>query len=723
MKKELREYQEEACDKALEKLKKGENFLLNMATGSGKTVVFLNIVNEYLKQGKKVLILVNDNSLLQQNISNIKEELEIKEKDIAVEHGEFHDIINDINQENSKKISISTRSTMAYTGPRQLLARYDMIPSDAFDLIIIDEAHHMVSPQYQQILNRFKSTPVLGVTATPQLANEINISSKYFNNNEYSYGIKKAMLDNNLAHVKVKNYKIPELINKINNIKENKNTEDFGDDIVEKIISEDSIKKQFIDIIGENAKEKKATVFCPTVEYAKEIAKIVESKYPEFKVFVLHSKMENKERIKEEYEKAGKNTIMINVSMLTEGYDCKDIDCIVNLRATKSEVLYRQIAGRETRTAEGKLFGTFINVYDGCDKVLQPNSLMRESNENKDSPVMNLMQKILDDKKMDDLLEVRLKAEQMLKYIEKYNVELTYKDENKFGLKTEKTLEQLEKEILEKDYQSEINSLKNPLFKNLKIALDNIKTSDFKECFQEDKLLLNKIGFKTNHLQLNSTASVLIDEIKKICIETGRSQNDIAEAIKIDNKIFQYNYRLKSYFKKDISELKEKLSEFALCNENTFEKDLEKIQNIRINFADETYENGTEEENKALDLIGLNKNVFASEYQKREVIKIVNENRKQAKTPTIEECLQTAKTYNLYSSLNKIAADDISYLAELDKEYRNNNNNYRIKKDIDDALQLIKKKLEKTPQVRKSVTESQKNGNNINKKGGGIKHG
>ena len=46
-----------------------------------------------------------------------------------------------------------------------------------------------------------------------------------------------------------------------------------------------------------------------------------------------------------------------------------------------------------------------------------------------------------------------------------------------------------------------------------------------------------------------------------------------------------------------------------------------------------------------------------------------------------------------------------------------------VKKDIDDALQLIKKKLEKTPQVRKSVTESQKNGNNINKKGGGIKHG
>ena len=41
--------------------------------------------------------------------------------------------------------------------------------------------------------------------------------------------------------------------------------------------------------------------------------------------------------------------------------------------------------------------------------------------------------KILDDKKMDDLLEVRLKAEQMLKYIEKYNVELTYKDENKYN--------------------------------------------------------------------------------------------------------------------------------------------------------------------------------------------------------------------------------------------------------------------------------------------------
>lgn len=725
MRKVLRDYQEDACNKALEKLKKGESFLLNMATGSGKTVVFLNIAKEYLKQGKKILILVNDNSLLQQNINNINEELEIEE-DIAVEHGKTNEIINGVKQGNLKNISISTRATMAFKDEMHSIPRYDMIPPDTFDLIIIDEAHHMVGNQFQQILDRFKSTPVLGVTATPQLANEINISSKYFNGNEYYYGIKQAMLNKNLAHLKVKNYKIPELINKINNIKENKNTDDFSDEIIGKIISEDSIKKQFIDIIGENAKDKKTAVFCPTIKSAKEIKVKLENKYPEYKILMIHSKMDDneKEKIKKEYENAKKNTIMVNVTMLTEGYDCKDIDCIINLRATKSEVLYRQIAGRETRTAEGKKFGVFINLFDGCKKVLQPASLMRENDESLDSPVLNVMQKILDSKQTDDLLNARLKAEQIIKYIEKYSIGLIFRDEAKFELKTEKNLEQLEKEIIEKDFKN-IMDLKNPLFSNLKKELNSIKDSDFCKRSNDDEHLLKKIGLSSG-CQLNSTASLCVNEIKKICETTGHSVNDIREAIEKDREIFKYNYRIKNYFEKYALDLKKALSDFGLCYEDRFEHDFERIKNIRVRFLDEIEENGTLDDSNAMKLIGLNPNVFKTRYQQQEVIKIVDENRANANEPSIKECLDVSKKYNLYSHLDTLKGDDIGYLASLDKAYQQTKGETE-KEELDDALAIIKAKIKKETTTRQATqinnTKTQSVQNKQTTKGGGIKHG
>lgn len=721
----LRDYQLEANNQALNSLTNSENFLLNMATGSGKTVVFLNIANEFIKNGKKVLILVNDVSLFEQTIYSIKKNIGLNEKDICVERDKKSEILEGVKKKNLKNLSISTRQTMAYTGAKRSIARYNEIPIDTFDLIIIDEAHHIGSNQYQEILNRFSNTPILGVTATPQLANGVDISLKYFNRNEYYYGIKKAMLDDNLSHIKVVNYAIPELIDKLNNsLRSNKNDENISDIMAEKLIEDTKIKEQFINIIAKNAKDKKTAVFCPGIDSAKEIVNMLQKKYPEYNVLLLHSKLDNSDEVKEQYEKSGKNTIMVNVKMLTEGYDCKDIDCIVNLRATNSEVLYRQIAGRETRIAEGKSDALFVNVFDGCDKVLQPKSIMRERGENLDSNVIKLIGKIINSKETDDLLKARLRAEQILKYTEKYGIPLTFKDEAKFGLTTEKSIQQLEKEIFEKDCKTQIASLKNPLFNNLKTSLENLKISNFSDASKNDKEMLNKIGFNINCFQLKDTASLVMNEVTRICKETGRNYNDIADALKKDNEIYSYNYKMESYFQKNKDVLKDKLKDFGLCDESTFKEDFARLSSIRINFVDEMDTNSTQDEEKALELIGLEKKVFKTGFQRKEAIKIVNKNRVQAEEPTIEECLETAKKYNLYNYLNKIKGDDLSYITDLDKQYQQFKD-VETKEDLDDAIDTIKKKIEKTNEHSQSkhFTVSKQNNNNILSKGGGMRHG
>jgi hypothetical protein len=267
--------------------------------------------------------------------------------------------------------------------------------------------------------------------------------------------------------------------------------------------------------------------------------------------------------------------------------------------------------------------------------------------------------------------------------------------------------------------------LKNPLFSNLKKELNFIKDSNFFERSKDDEHVLKKLGLSSG-CQLNSTASLCANEIRKICETTGHSINDITQAIEKDREIFKYNYQTKNYFEKYALDLKRTLSDFGLCYEDRFEHDFERIKNIRVQFLDEIEENGTLDDSKAMELIGLNPNVFKTRYQQQEVIKIVDENRASANEPSIKECLDVSKKYNLYSHLDALEGDDIGYLAELDKAFQKTKGKTE-KEELDEALATIKFKIKKETTTRQAKqinnTKSQSVQNKQTTKGGGIKHG
>ena len=135
---ELRPYQKECISAVPER----GRFLIQMATGSGKTVCFSRIPRK-----GKVLILSHRDELVRQPIKYY-------DVPVGIEQG--------VNKSNGEEIvSASVQS---------LVRRLNRFTRDEFDMVIVDECHHSSSPTYQKIIGHFNPRLLLGFTATPNRA-------------------------------------------------------------------------------------------------------------------------------------------------------------------------------------------------------------------------------------------------------------------------------------------------------------------------------------------------------------------------------------------------------------------------------------------------------------------------------------------------------------------------------------------------------------------------
>ena len=143
---ELRPYQAKAVEEIREQYRQNKkSTLLVLPTGGGKTIVFSYICKSAIDKNKKVLILVHRDSLFKQTSKTLQ--------NFKVNHGLIGAgyIPNYLYKCQIGKIG-SMINRLKYFNP---------------DLIIVDEAHHAVSPTYKKIIEHYKDASILGVTATP----------------------------------------------------------------------------------------------------------------------------------------------------------------------------------------------------------------------------------------------------------------------------------------------------------------------------------------------------------------------------------------------------------------------------------------------------------------------------------------------------------------------------------------------------------------------------
>lgn len=221
-------------------------------------------------------------------------------------------------------------------------SRLALFSKSYFDTIIIDEAHHALSSSYQAILNYFDTADILGVTATPDRSDMQNLG-KVFDSLAYEYTLRDAINSGYLVKIQVQT--LPLYID-FTNVKITAGDFQAGD--IGRVL--DPYLEQIADTLLDY-KDRKIVVFLPLIETSQKFCKMLIERG--FNAAEVNGNSKDRNEITEAFAN-GKYNVLCNSMLLTEGWDCPSVDCVIVLRPTKSRALYTQMIGRGTRLCEGK---------------------------------------------------------------------------------------------------------------------------------------------------------------------------------------------------------------------------------------------------------------------------------------------------------------------------------------------------------------------------------
>lgn len=326
---ELRPYQQEAKDAIFEQWDNGvKKTLLVLPTGCGKTVVFAKVTEDCVRQGNRVLILAHRGELLDQAADKLMKTTGLG---CALEKAE------------NTCLGSWFRVVVGSVQTLMRQKRLDQFPEDFFDTIIIDEAHHCISDSYQKVLKHFPDAQILGVTATPDRGDMQNLG-QFFESLAYEYTLPKAIKEGYLTPIKALMISL-----KIDMSSVSVQAGDF------KVSDIGTALDPYLEGIAEEMKkycsDKKTVVFLPLVKTSQKFRDLLNEHG--FQAAEVNGNSQDRAEILADFEE-GKYNVLCNSMLLTEGWDCPSVDCIVVLRPTKVRSLYCQMVGRGTRLFPGK---------------------------------------------------------------------------------------------------------------------------------------------------------------------------------------------------------------------------------------------------------------------------------------------------------------------------------------------------------------------------------
>ena len=354
----LRPYQQEAHDAVLSMWNDGaDRLLLVLPTGTGKTIVFAAITNDRVKEGSRVLILAHRGELLDQAADKLRKSTGLGsalEKAESSCFGSWYRVV---------------------VGSVQTLMRENRLkkfPENYFSTIIIDEAHHVISDSYQKVLQHFPRAKVLGVTATPDRGDMKDLGT-YFEHIAYEYTLPQAIREKYLSPIRALTVPLKIDISQV--------SVQAGDFKVGEIgTALDPYLEQIATEMESYCNDRKTVVFLPLVKTSQKFRDILNAHG--FMAAEVNGNSEDRAEILEDFD-TGKYNVLCNSMLLTEGWDCPSVDCIIVLRPTKVRSLYCQMVGRGTRLFPGKdhlLLLDFLWLTDRHD-LCHPASLICEDPE------------------------------------------------------------------------------------------------------------------------------------------------------------------------------------------------------------------------------------------------------------------------------------------------------------------------------------------------------
>ncbi|WP_392476309.1 DEAD/DEAH box helicase [Nostoc sp. C110] len=338
----LRDYQEICKAKIEANWRKGSHKQLAvMPTGAGKTVLFAALASEFTRKNQGVLVVAHREELI----------IQAAEK-LAAATGIIPGIIKAGYKPNV--------DAPIQVGSIQTLARRQKYPEA--NLIIIDEAHHAASNSYRQLIAQYPDAQILGVTATPQRIDGYGFEDLF---EKLVVGATTGQL---IAEGHLCKFKMIGGFAKLGLFTPK------GRDFTIKELERAATKIKPEDVVKcwqDYCFGKKTVVFAVNVSHSQAIAEQFQKNGIAAEHLDGETPTGERKAILERF-RTGSTQIISNCGILTEGFDCPDIDVVQCARPTTSISLWLQMLGRALRPAPGKEYAILVDQTDNWYRLGTP---------------------------------------------------------------------------------------------------------------------------------------------------------------------------------------------------------------------------------------------------------------------------------------------------------------------------------------------------------------
>ena len=338
----LRDYQIEICEKVNEAFEAHRSVMMQMPTGTGKTVVLASLVKQYLNRDAdcSVLIVAHRIELIEQTGTFLNH--------FGIDYGVIA---------GGKRPAVLKRVMVASVQTLSKNLDIDLSPS----LVVIDEAHHALAKTYQMLWAAWPEAKFLGLTATPYRMSGDGFTD-LFEVLVDSWSVKQFIADGWLSPYDY--YSIrpdSEEQQEIDSLKKRGADGDFQmKELREKLDVRPSIERLF-EAFERFAFDKKGIIYAIDIAHAEHIAEFY--RLQGVKAVAISSKTPAKERAEviRTFRDENRIQILVSVDLFSEGFDCPDVEFIQMARPTLSLAKYLQMVGRGLRPCKGKQCCTIID--------------------------------------------------------------------------------------------------------------------------------------------------------------------------------------------------------------------------------------------------------------------------------------------------------------------------------------------------------------------------
>lgn len=332
----LRDYQRECLDAVRSDWQDVNRTLIVLATATGKTIVFLALLDELLREGElgRACVIAHRRELIQQPIERAREFFPELARRMGVVMADEDDA--------GARVVVATVQTLNSAGRLERA-----LEAGPFSHVVLDEAHHGTCESYVAVLDRLDGAKVLGCTATP-IRTDGDGLRKVFQSCAYRFPIGEGIARGALVPFDALGIGLPVSLSGLRVTEDGWESESLGD-----VLRAANVLEIVHDKWRELAGDRLTIAFTASVAQAFDTAAYFRERGVRAAAVCGETPRAERDRTLRAF-RAGEIQVVANCQVLIEGFDAPQASCIMMICPTRSDLAYVQKLGRALRTFPGK---------------------------------------------------------------------------------------------------------------------------------------------------------------------------------------------------------------------------------------------------------------------------------------------------------------------------------------------------------------------------------